>query len=106
MEVIEITKDNFEEEVLKSDKKVLVDFNANWCGPCQMLKPVVEEISNENENVKVASINIDDEDELAENYNVSSIPCLVLFENGKETKRNVGFISKDDINSVREEKME
>ncbi|MBR6137287.1 MAG: thioredoxin [Bacilli bacterium] len=100
MAVIEITKDNFEEEVLKSDKKVLVDFNANWCGPCQMLKPVVEEISNENEKVKVASINIDDEDELAENYNVSSIPCLVLFENGKETKRNVGFISKDDINSL------
>ena len=100
MAVIEITKDNFEKEVLKSDKKVLVDFNANWCGPCQMLKPVVEEISNENDNIKVASVNIDDEDELAENYNVSSIPCLVLFENGKETNRSVGLISKDDINSL------
>jgi len=100
MAVIEITKDNFEKEVLKSDKKVLVDFNANWCGPCQMLKPVVEEISNENDNVIVASVNIDDEDELAENYNVSSIPCLVLFENGKETNRSVGLISKDDINSL------
>ena len=100
MAVIEITKDNFEEEVLKSDKKVLVDFNANWCGPCQMLKPVVEEISNENENVKVASINVDDEDELAENYNVSSIPCLVLFDKGKEVKRNVGLISREDIESL------
>jgi len=100
MAVIEITKDNFEKEVLKSDKKVLVDFNANWCSPCQMLKPVVEEISNENDNIKVASVNIDDEDELAENYNVSSIPCLVLFENGKETNRSVGLISKDDINSL------
>jgi thioredoxin 1 len=97
MKVIEVNQDNFETEVLKSDKKVLVDFNANWCGPCQMLKPIIDEVAEENDNVKIVSINIDDEDVLAEQYNVLSIPCLVLFEQGKETKRNVGFISKDDI---------
>ena len=100
MAVIETNKNSFEDEVLKSDKKVLVDFNADWCGPCKMLKPIIEEISNENDNIKIISVNIDKEDELAEEYNVSSIPCLILFKNGKEIKRNVGFISKDDIESI------
>ena len=98
MKVIEVNKDNFEEEALKSDSKVLVDFNADWCGPCQMLKPIIEEIAEEKQNIKIISVNIDNEDELAYRYGVVSIPCLVLFENGKEIKRNVGFISKDDIN--------
>ena len=97
MNVIEVTKDNFETEVLKSDIKVLADFNAEWCGPCKMLKPMIEEIAESNDNVKVVSINVDDEDELAEQYEVSSIPCLVVFDKGKEVKRNVGLISKDDI---------
>ena len=100
MNVIEVTKDNFETEVLKSDIKVLADFNAEWCGPCKMLKPMVEEIAESNENIKVVSINVDDEDELAEQYEVSSIPCLVVFDKGKEVKRNVGLISKDDIESL------
>ncbi len=100
MKVIEVNKENFEDEVLNSDIKVLADFNANWCGPCQMLKPIIEEVALENDNVKIVSINIDDEDLLAEKYNVSSIPCLVLFEQGKETKRSVGLISKDDINTL------
>ncbi|MBQ6497159.1 MAG: thioredoxin [Bacilli bacterium] len=100
MNVIEVTKDNFETEVLKSDIKVLADFNAEWCGPCKMLKPMVEEIAESNDNVKVVSINVDDEDELAEQYEVSSIPCLVVFDKGKEVKRNVGLISKDDIESL------
>ena len=100
MNVIEVTKDNFETEVLKSDIKVLADFNAEWCGPCKMLKPMVEEIAENNDNVKVVSINVDDEDELAEQYEVSSIPCLVVFDKGKEVKRNVGLISKDDIESL------
>ena len=99
MKVIEINKDNFEEEVLKSDKKVLIDFNASWCGPCRMLKPVIDEIAESNDNIKVVSINIDDEEELADNYEVSSIPCLVLLENGKEIKRNVGFMPKENIES-------
>ena len=100
MNVIEVNKDNFDTEVLKSEKKVLADFNADWCGPCQMLKPIIEEIADSNDDIKVVSINIDDEDELSEEYNISSIPCLVLFENGKEVKRNVGLISRDDIESL------
>ena len=100
MKVVEVNKDNFENEVLNSEKKVLADFNADWCGPCQMLKPIIEELAETNDDIKVVSINIDDEDELSEQYNVSSIPCLVLFENGKEVKRNVGLISRDDIESL------
>ena len=100
MEVIEVNKDNFEKEVLNSDKKVLADFNADWCGPCKMLKPIVEEFAKDNDEIKVVSINIDDEDELSEEYNVSSIPCLVVFDKGKETIRNVGLISRDDIDTL------
>lgn len=99
MAIIEVNKENFEKEVLRSDKKVLADFNADWCGPCKMLKPIIEEVSENNDDIKIVSINIDSEDELAEEYNVSSIPCLVLFDSGSETKRNVGLISKDDIES-------
>ena len=100
MSVIEANKDNFEKEVLKSEKKVLVDFNAEWCGPCKMLKPVIEEFAESQDEIKVVSVNIDDEEDLAEEYNVSSIPCLVVFEEGKEVKRNVGFISKDDVEKL------
>ena len=100
MAVVNVNKENFESEVLKSAKKVLVDFNASWCGPCRMLKPIVEEISEENNDVKVVSIDIDSESELAEKYGVSSIPCLVLFNKGEEVKRNVGLISKDEIESI------
>ena len=100
MSVIEVTKDNFETEVLKSDKKVLADFNADWCGPCKMLRPIIDEIAEEKDNVKIVSINIDNEDELAEKYNVSSIPCLVVFENGEETRRSIGFIPKEEIENI------
>ncbi len=97
MSIIEVNKDNFENEVLNSTTKVLVDFNADWCGPCKMLKPIIDELAEEKTDIKIVSINIDDEDELSEEYNVSSIPCLVLFDQGKEIKRNVGIMSKDDI---------
>jgi len=100
MKVIDVNKDNFEKEVLNSDKKVLVDFNADWCGPCKMIKPMIEEIAESDDEIKVVSINIDDEDELSEKYNVSSIPCLIIFDKGKEIKRNVGLISKDEIESL------
>ncbi len=97
MNVIEVTTATFEEEVIKSTKPVLVDFNADWCGPCQMLKPTIEQIASENDNVKIASVNIDDNDDLAFKYNVSSIPCLVLFKNGNEVKRSVGLKPKPEI---------
>lgn len=100
MALIEVNKDNFNKEVLESEVKVLADFNASWCGPCKMIKPMLEEISSNNDDVKIVSINIDDEDELAEKYDVSSIPCLVLFDKGNEVKRNVGLISKDDIENL------
>ena len=99
MKVVEVNKDNFEKEVLNCKKRVLVDFNASWCGPCRMLKPIIEEIADNNDDIKIVSINIDDEEELSEQYNVFSIPCLVLFDKGKEIKRSVGFIPKDDIES-------
>ena len=100
MAVIEVTKDNFEKEVLKSDKKVLIDFNADWCGPCRMLRPIVDEIAETNDKIKVVSVNIDDENELAEEYNVASIPCLVVLDKGKEINRNVGLVSKDEVESL------
>ncbi|MBQ3263944.1 thioredoxin [Candidatus Saccharibacteria bacterium] len=100
MGVIEVNKSNFEKEVINSGKKVLADFNADWCGPCKMLKPIIEEFANNNTDIKVVSINVDNEDELSEKYNVSSIPCLVLFDKGKEIKRNVGLISRDDLDNL------
>ena len=97
MKIIEATKDTFETEVLKSDKPVLVDFNADWCGPCQMLKPTLEQIAEENDSVKIVSVNIDEQDDLAYDYDVSSIPCLVLFKEGKEANRSVGLKPKPEL---------
>lgn len=97
MSIITGTHDNFDKEVIKSDKTVLVDFNANWCGPCRMMSPILENIAEENDKVKIVSVNIDDEDELAEEYEVGSIPCLVVFKDGKEINRSVGLQPKDDV---------
>lgn len=96
MAIISADKDTFKKEVLESNNKVLVDFNAEWCGPCRMLKPVLEELSD-NSEYKIVSVNVDSENELSEEYNVYSIPCLVLFENGKEINRAVGFMPKEEI---------
>ena len=96
MSVIEVNKGNFEAEVLKSDVPVLADFNAGWCGPCRAMKPMLDELA-ENSAYKIVSIDIDEEDELAEEYDVSSIPCLVVFKGGEEVNRSVGLIPKDAI---------
>ena len=96
MSVIEVTKSNFEAEVLKSDVPVLADFNAGWCGPCRAMKPMLDELA-ESAAYKIVSIDIDEEDELAEEYDVSSIPCLVVFKGGEEVNRSVGLIPKDAI---------
>ncbi|MBQ3817241.1 MAG: thioredoxin [Clostridia bacterium] len=98
--IIEVNKENFEKEILKSDIPVLADFNAEWCGPCKMLKPVLDELASENKNFKIVSINVDDEDELAYKYDVSSIPCLVVFKGGEEVARSVGFKPKEEIESL------
>ncbi len=100
MAVTEVTKENFESEVIGSDKLVLADFNATWCGPCRMLKPIIDEISEERDDVKVVSIDIDDEDELAEKYEVYSIPCVVVFKNGQEVCRSIGFKPKSEIEKL------
>lgn len=97
MEIINGNNDNFNDSVLNAKGKVLVDFNATWCGPCRMLGPILEEVAEENNNVQIVSVDVDNEGDLASEYNVSSIPCLVLFENGKEVKRNVGLVSKDEL---------
>jgi thioredoxin 1 len=102
--VRDLTSENFESEVLKGSGKILVDFNADWCGPCQMLRPIVDEFAEEHEDVKVFSVNIDDCDEIAYNYQVSAIPCLVVFENGKEITRNIGLMSKKKIEKMIGEK--
>ncbi|MBR1496503.1 MAG: thioredoxin [Oscillospiraceae bacterium] len=102
MAFITVTKDTFENEVLKSDKPVLADFNADWCGPCQMLKPILEELSESYEGYKFVSINIDDEDELAEEYDVASIPCLVIFKDGAETERSIGMKPREALEELLE----
>lgn len=95
--MLTITKDNFEQEVLKSDKKVLVDFWASWCGPCRMLSPIIDEIAKETDKVKVGKVNVDEESDLATQFAVMSIPTLILFENGKAIKQIVGVQSKTAI---------
>ena len=97
MSVITITGENFEKEVLQSDKPVLIDFWAPWCGPCRMVSPVVEEIAGEHPEIKVGKVNVDENRELAMEYRISSIPTLILFENGEPKKTSLGFLTKEKL---------
>jgi len=92
-----LTTDNFEEEVLKSEVPVLVDFWATWCGPCQALSPIVEEVAGEVEGVKVGKVDVDDQDKLARKYKIFSIPTLLVFKNGEVAERSVGAVPKEKI---------
>lgn len=98
MSEITITMQNFEEEVLKSDKPVLLDFWATWCGPCQMIAPIIEEIASEADGrYKVGKVNVDDESELASSFGIMSIPTLIVMEDGKVKNKMVGFGTKEQI---------
>lgn len=97
MAALHITKENFDSEVLHSDKPVLIDFWAAWCGPCQMLLPVIEELANEVTNAKICKINVDEQPELAAQFDVMTIPTLVVIKDGKIMSRSSGVIPKQEI---------
>ena len=97
MEVLKVTSNNFEEEVIKCEKTVLVDFYAEWCGPCKMLSPIIDEIAKENPDIKVVKVNVDEAQYLALRYQVMSIPTLVIIKNGQQINKSVGLRDKEEI---------
>ena len=100
MSVVKVNDSTFEQEVLKSNIPVLVDFYADWCGPCKMLSPTVDEVASENDDIKVVKVNVDESQETAIKYQVMSIPTLVVIKNGNEVNRSVGVIDKEEILSM------
>ncbi len=100
MALINISTDNFEEEVLDAEQTVLLDFWAEWCGPCMMLAPTLHEVAEENADITVGKVNVDDEPALAQAYGISSIPTLVVIKDGKEVGRSVGVIPKAKIEEL------
>ncbi len=97
MAVITITNENFEQEVMKSDKPVLLDFWASWCGPCRMVSPIVDEIAEEREDIKVGKINVDEQEELAAKFGIVSIPTLVVMKDGRIVNESAGARPKAQI---------
>ena len=102
MSVLKVTKENFT-EILKSDKKVLIDFNADWCGPCRMVSPLVDQIAEENPQYLVAKVNVDEQPELSAEFNVSSIPMLVVMKNGEVIDTALGARPKPQILALLED---
>ena len=94
---MKITMDNFKKEVLEEEKTVVLDFYADWCGPCKMQSPILDELSNDEKNIKVVKVNVDEEPALAEQYNIMSIPTILIFKQGKNTKQFVGLTSKEEL---------
>ncbi len=97
MAIIQVNKENFENEVLKAEVPVVADFYAEWCGPCKAMRPVLEKLAESDPGFKIVSINTDEEDELAEQYEISAIPCLIVFKEGGEVGRSVGLISGEAV---------
>ncbi|MBR3720144.1 MAG: thioredoxin [Clostridia bacterium] len=98
MEVVKLNKDNFETEVKESNKVVLVDFYADWCGPCKMMSPVIDEIAKEvGENIKICKLNVDEAQDIAIEYGVMSIPTLIIFKAGNEVNKLIGLQSKSEV---------
>lgn len=97
MSVTAVTTDTFKSEVLESDKPVLVDFWASWCGPCTMLSPIVDAVAESRNDIKFCKINVDEQPSLAIEYKVMSIPMLILFKNGQVAKKSIGLLDKDEL---------
>ena len=97
MAIRDLTKENFQAEVTKSDKPVLVDFWAVWCGPCQMMAPILHELETEMPDVQIGKVNVDEQMDLARQFRVVSIPTLIIFKNGQEVQRMVGVTSKEEL---------
>ena len=97
MAIIDLTKENFQAEVTKSDKPVLVDFWAVWFGPCQMMAPILHELETEMPDVQIGKVNVDEQMDLARQFRVVSIPTLIIFKNGQEVQRMVGVTSKEEL---------
>lgn len=95
-----ITKDNFQAEVLNHKGTVLIDFWADWCGPCRMLSPIVDEVAAENPNIKVGKINVDEQQELSSQFGIMSIPTLLVFKDGKKINESIGLIPKEQIEKM------
>ena len=100
MEILEITKENFEQEVINSDKPVFIDFWASWCGPCKMLAPVIDEIAKENPDIKVGKVNVDEQPELSIQFQVASIPTLIAFKDGEIAGRTMGVQGKEELLAI------
>lgn len=98
--MLNITENNFEQEVLRSDKKVIVDFWATWCGPCKMIAPILEELSNEHPEVTFAKVNVDEQAALCIKFKVVSIPTLIVFENGEAIDKVVGYRTKEELTEI------